>query len=189
MVTIKEIAELTGVSPTTVQNVIHGRTNKVSKENLERIRSALAELHYVPRLAHETMTRGRTKIIGVVIWANRRYEETAAADPFYGQIIGFLESEIRRAGYYMMLYIEADVDTIFRTAASWNMSGVIAVSFTKQSLEKLRTLMDGYPVIGIDTARRTGPVADNVGLDDEDGGYRMTKYLLRTTPLVLGLRR
>ena len=178
MVTIKEIAELTGVSPTTVQNVIHGRTNKVSKENLERIRSALAELHYVPRLAHETMTRGRTKIIGVVIWANRRYEETAAADPFYGQIIGFLESEIRRAGYYMMLYIEADVDTIFRTAASWNMSGVIAVSFTKQSLEKLRTLMDGYPVIGIDTARRTGPVADNVGLDDEDGGYRMTKYLL-----------
>ena len=39
MVTIKEIAELTGVSPTTVQNVIHGRTNKVSKENLERIRS------------------------------------------------------------------------------------------------------------------------------------------------------
>ena len=178
MVTIKEIAELTGVSPTTVQNVIHGRTNKVSKENLERIRSALAELHYVPRLAHETMTRGRTKIIGVVIWANRRYEETAAADPFYGQIIGFLESEIRRAGYYMMLYIEADVDTIFRTAASWNMSGVIAVSFTKQSLEKLRTLMDGYPVIGIDTARRTGPVAANVGLDDEDGGYRMTKYLL-----------
>ena len=37
MVTIKDIANITGVSPTTVANVIHGRTNKVSKENVERI--------------------------------------------------------------------------------------------------------------------------------------------------------
>ena len=36
MVTIKDIANITGVSPTTVANVIHGRTNKVSKENVER---------------------------------------------------------------------------------------------------------------------------------------------------------
>lgn len=43
MVTIKDIANITGVSPTTVANVIHGRTNKVSKENVERIQKALKE--------------------------------------------------------------------------------------------------------------------------------------------------
>lgn len=32
MVTIKDIANITGVSPTTVANVIHGRTNKVSRK-------------------------------------------------------------------------------------------------------------------------------------------------------------
>ena len=41
MVTIKDIANITGVSPTTVANVIHGRTNKVSKENVERIQKPL----------------------------------------------------------------------------------------------------------------------------------------------------
>ena len=45
MVTIKDIANITGVSPTTVANVIHGRTNKVSKENVERIQKALKENH------------------------------------------------------------------------------------------------------------------------------------------------
>ena len=32
MVTIKDIANITGVSPTTVANVIHGRTNKFPRK-------------------------------------------------------------------------------------------------------------------------------------------------------------
>jgi len=178
MITIKEIAEMTGVSPTTVQNVIHGRTNKVSKENLERIRSVLRETHYVPRLAHETMTKGRTKIIGVVIYSGRRFEETLAADPFYGQVIGYLEAEIRRAGYYMMLYIESDAEVIFRMVSSWSMAGVIAVSFTEAAFLKLSSMSVECPVVGIDTARRHRSIPNNVGLDDEEGGYRMAGWLI-----------
>ena len=178
MITIREIAEMTGVSPTTVQNVIHGRTSKVSRENLERIQKVLKEKHYVPRLAQETLTKGRTKIVGVVIWTMRHFEENVVSDPFYGQIIGYLEDEIRRAGYYMMLYIHSDIEEIFRTAASWNMIGVSALSFTSENLGKLRTLMGDCPVVGIDTARNRGPVPCKVGLDDEDGGFRMTQYLL-----------
>ena len=37
MATIKEIAELAGVSTTTVSNVIHGKTNKVSPAMIEKI--------------------------------------------------------------------------------------------------------------------------------------------------------
>ena len=32
MITIKDMAEIAGVSPTTVANVLHGRTKKMSKE-------------------------------------------------------------------------------------------------------------------------------------------------------------
>ena len=35
MVRIKDIAKEAGVSPTTVSNVIHGNTKKVSKANIE----------------------------------------------------------------------------------------------------------------------------------------------------------
>ena len=105
MVTIKDIANITGVSPTTVANVIHGRTNKVSKENVERIQKALKENHYVPKLAQETMTRGKTRLIGVVIHTTKVYEDTTIADPFYGTIVGIIERELRKAGYYMLLYV------------------------------------------------------------------------------------
>ena len=37
MITIKDMAEIAGVSPTTVANVLHGRTKKMSKETLKKV--------------------------------------------------------------------------------------------------------------------------------------------------------
>ena len=143
MVTIKDIANITGVSPTTVANVIHGRTNKVSKENVERIQKALKENHYVPKLAQETMTRGKTRLIGVVIHTTKVYEDTTIADPFYGTIVGIIERELRKAGYYMLLYAEMDLDKIFQMSASWSVAGIITVTFAQKDYEKLRNLVEG----------------------------------------------
>ena len=47
MVTIKEIAEKLGVSTTTVSNVIHGKTRKMSAETRKKIEEALVRYHYV----------------------------------------------------------------------------------------------------------------------------------------------
>ena len=47
MVTIKEIAEELGVSTTTVSNVIHGKTRKMSAETRKKIEEALVRYHYV----------------------------------------------------------------------------------------------------------------------------------------------
>ena len=46
MITIKELASELGVSPTTVSNVINGRTGKMSPETRKRIEIALVEHHY-----------------------------------------------------------------------------------------------------------------------------------------------
>ena len=104
------------VSPTTVANVIHGRTSKVSKENVERIQQALKDHNYVPKMGLEALTKGKTRLIIVVIHTTKRYTQTTVGDPFYSQTIGVLEEEIRRAGYYMMLYIDRNLDNIFKTA-------------------------------------------------------------------------
>ena len=46
MATIKQIAEELGISPTTVSNVINGRTGKMSAETREKIEEALCKYHY-----------------------------------------------------------------------------------------------------------------------------------------------
>ena len=50
MTIIKEIAEMAGVSMTTVYNVLHGNVKKVSKANMEKIQALLDEYHYVPKM-------------------------------------------------------------------------------------------------------------------------------------------
>ena len=43
MVTIKDMAEILGISTTTVSNVIHGKTNQVSQKTVERVEKLLEE--------------------------------------------------------------------------------------------------------------------------------------------------
>ena len=43
MPTIKDIARIVGVSPTTVSNVLHGKHQRVSAETVERIRVAIEQ--------------------------------------------------------------------------------------------------------------------------------------------------
>ena len=45
MVTLKQIADMLGVSPTTVSNVINGRAGKMSAETRQRIEEALWQNH------------------------------------------------------------------------------------------------------------------------------------------------
>lgn len=60
------------------------------------------------------------------------YYKSLIDDAFYGSIIGALEKEIRQMGYYTMLLIENDRDAIYQAVKSWNMSGLITITFPWQ---------------------------------------------------------
>ncbi len=177
MITIKEIADIVGVSTTTVSNVIHGKTKRVSKENIEKIKRILDEKSYIPRMGLSTLTNSSSRIIGVVIHITKHYENTILSDPFYGQIVGFLEKNIRESGYYMMLYASGDLNDIFKMAVSWNVDGLVAISFTDNNYQKIKALTK-KPIVAIDLYNESNDDYLNVGLNDMDGGYQMTKYLI-----------
>ncbi len=66
MVTIKKIAERSGVSIGTVDRVIHKRGN-VSKDTETRVKLALKELNYVPNIFARQLKLQKTFSIGVLI--------------------------------------------------------------------------------------------------------------------------
>lgn len=179
MITIKEIAQMLNVSPTTVANVIHGRTNKVSKENVKRIQKALLEYNYVPRMDLESLTKGKSRIILVVAHLAKKYSYTYLSDPFFGYIIGALEEMITNSGYFMMLYLNKDDDDITSTAMSWNAAGVITITFSCRAFEKLSSVCS-CPIVGIDTYGTTAQLkkGHHVKLDDTEAGRMMGRYLI-----------
>ena len=66
MVTIKDIAEKAGVSTTTVSNVIHGKTKKVSPANIEKIQNLIKEMGYVQKMGLRVLRHGNSRLIAVV---------------------------------------------------------------------------------------------------------------------------
>ena len=60
MVTIKDIASATGVSATTVSNVINGKTGRVSAETVAKINKAIDDLGYVPNMSARSLVSWRT---------------------------------------------------------------------------------------------------------------------------------
>lgn len=179
MVTIKQIAERAGVSTATVSNVIHGKSKKVSAETVQRIRELIDEMGYVQEKRQLVSRDHSSKLVAVIIHYHHGFENSVLADPFYGIITGSIEEELRRKGYYMMLYASPDADDIFKMLMTWDVDGVVAVSFSVEDCKKIYNLIR-KPMISIDAygdSNDPSPVPD-VGLDDEGGGYLMARHLL-----------
>ena len=181
MATIKEIAQRAGVSTTTVSNVIHGKTKKVSPANIEKIENLIREMGYVQKMGLRVLNKEKSQLIAVVINYHKDFKDSIIGDPFYGKIIGFIEKYVQELGYYLMLYSAKDTDKIFQMVMGWDVDGVIAISFSKSNCEKIYQLIN-KPIVSIDAYGELDAGQENhvlnIGLDDESGGYLMTKYLL-----------
>lgn len=66
-VRIRDIADELGLSTATVSNVLHGKTNKISDETLQRVQALLEERQYIPSMAGILLAQNSSKIIGVVV--------------------------------------------------------------------------------------------------------------------------
>ena len=66
-VTIREVASASGVSVSTVSNLLNGRTEAMASETRARIEDAMRSLGYRPSRIAQSLTTKRTRTIGLVI--------------------------------------------------------------------------------------------------------------------------
>lgn len=179
MITIKDMAERAGVSPTTISNVLHGRTGKMSQATLKRVQDIIAESNYVSNMGARLLANYGSRLIGVIVTYDRSRDQSAVQDPFYSEIIGALEKEIRERQYFMMLYTSENVDESVKMALSWNVEGLVVLGCPPQDCPKFKE-RTSVPVVFIDSYCRDADFDFfNVGLDDFGGGYEMTSHLIR----------
>lgn len=65
-ITVKEIAKMCGVSPSTVSNVLNGK-NKASDETTRRIMEAINETGYTPNYFASSIRKQKSKVISIIV--------------------------------------------------------------------------------------------------------------------------
>ena len=66
MATMRDVAQLAGVSTATVSHVVNG-TKKLSPETTEKVLMAIAEANYTPNTLAKSLRSGQTHTIGVLV--------------------------------------------------------------------------------------------------------------------------
>jgi len=172
MATIKDVAERAGVSITTVSHVLN-QTRFVSEELRASVLAAMEELNYRPNVLARSLRRGETKTLGLVVPDN--------SNPFFAEIARVVEDVGFARGYSVIL---CNSDGQPKKEAAYievliakQVDGVIfiAAGSDPQHLEEFT--LAGIPVV---VADREIPqdLADVVLVDNEQGGYDATRYLL-----------
>lgn len=163
-VRICDIAEELGLSTATVSNVIHGKTNKVSDETVQRVTALLEKRRYIPSMAGILLARNGSGIIGVFVNDHPKYEGHTLRD-------GFLASALL---------------PLFVCEASWSLGeNVYAAIYGRMGTEQSAAMTLTAPIQGLAIGALCGLsqaagviVGKRLGGDDYDGACRAAKRLM-----------
>lgn len=93
MATIKDVARLAGVSISTVSKYLNG--GNVRPENVEPIRSAIAQLDYRANPFARGLKANRSRSIGILL--------PSITAPFFGNIVMSMDKVLRDRGYHSLI--------------------------------------------------------------------------------------
>jgi len=97
-ITIKDIAKLANVSPSTVSRVI-SNSPKISQETKEKVYKAMKELNYEPNVIARSLANNSTRILGLILPTS---EDDLFENPFFMQAMKGISVYAQKKGYYTM---------------------------------------------------------------------------------------
>lgn len=173
--TLKDIAEKTQLSVSTVSRVLHdnSKKSKISIETQERVRQAAKDLGYRINTLARGLRLQKTFEIGVVV--------PDIANPFFSAMIKSLAGELRKSGYNFIVY-DSDEDLAIERSAIKSLlekrvDGLIIASVGQEfsHIEKIKEA--DIPLVMIDRCFDSLDI-DSVSVDNVKGALSAVNYLI-----------
>lgn len=170
-ITIKEIADICGVSTGTVDRALNNRTG-ISDKTKARILSIAEQMNYNPDYMAQSLARGRTMTIGVVLFDlyNR----------LFAQLMNAIESEARQRGYFIDVVLtnkqpETELSCLHHLV-NRKVDGIILFSVNQgQDFQDYLTSL-ALPIVTI--CNRIAGDWPFIGIDDREAMKEATRYVL-----------
>ncbi len=176
LTTLKDIAEKTGYSISTVSRVLHDKSqkSKISEEAQLKIKQTAKDLGY--RL--NTLARGlrlqKTHEIGVIV--------PDISNPFFSALIKSIATELRKGGYNFIVY-DSDEDIAIERSSITSLlekrvDGLIIASVGQDFSHLLKICNTEIPFVMIDRCFDSLDV-DSVSVDNVKGSLLAVNYLIK----------
>jgi LacI family repressor for deo operon, udp, cdd, tsx, nupC, and nupG len=175
MATIKEVAELAGVTPTTVSNVLRDR-GRVGIATRERVLEAVAAKGYRPNLNARALVERRAPTLALMLGR--------ITNPFYPEFTLQATNAARRHGRFLLVCnadYEPDGGTSFLAQVAGSLSdGILVANNGDLRVDELKAIeAAGTPVvISVWELPDVSPGIPCVAFDSHKAGFIAAKHLL-----------
>jgi LacI family transcriptional regulator len=183
--TIRDIAQLAGVSTATVSRVLNNKPD-VDPVTREHVMQVVQEHGFVPSITASSLAGGRSPLLGVLV--------PSLTWPLMPQVMQSIAEVIEQTSYELVLYsISHRTDRsglIDRILATRLIDGLLAVypdgiasaeskePIKRESSTHLREIYErGFPVVILDDQSLPGPIPW-VGPDNRVGAYEAVRHLI-----------
>ena len=172
--TLKDVAQLAGVSTATVSMVVNGKNiGRIPVDTRKKVREAANALGYRPDAFARGLASGRSSIIGFL-------SDGVATSPFTGQMIRGAQDKAWRCGRILMIIDTCGDRELERMAfdemASHRVEGVLYSRWVHKEVTVPEQLLN-FPSVLVNCFDTTKPILSVVP-DEVQGGYNATRMLL-----------
>jgi len=172
--TIRDIAEVAGVSPATISLVLNGK-GEISGMTRARVLEAVASLNYVPRTARSSAEPGET--LRFLKIAKHGHTVNRDHSVFISDYIDGMSAEATRRNYTLEVvsFEGQPISTVAESLAGAPIAGVIALGteLTEADIRLIQGL--GLPTVFIDTFYDVLD-ANFVDMNNEDAVYKVLSH-------------
>ena len=169
---IKDVAQLAGVSISTVSNALSGRKN-VSPEKQAAVMEAVRQLGYVPNINARLLKSRRTGNIGLFL--------PFIDGPFYTSLMQQIYHACADNGYAMLTHVSWDSDSqgVAANILSCNIDAAIVLNDRLQEPEVQTLAKRSLPLVFMDR-QLSLPGVGSIVLDNRMGTEQQVAYLAHT---------
>lgn len=189
--TIKDIAQMTGVSQATVSKVINNYGG-ISEKTKNKVLTVINEMGYTPNFSARSLATKKSNLIGLIYAGNINVDMT---HPYFNEVISTFKKNIGLLGYDILLFSNEhflqDKGSYLARCKHFNVDGCLIIAGEEVEDATYELAESGFPCIGIDI-ELTGPRASYVMTDNVNLSRKVVEHFylnsLRKIGYIGGMR-